>query len=179
VGQPAESVLWKPGTTPLEIAARCVMVYLVILVGLRLTGKREVGQMTPFDLVLVLLIANAVQNAMVGPDNSLIGGLIAAAVLFGINYVVGRLAQRYRPLSRLLKGHATILINRGIVQVWNLQREGIDREELAAAMREHGVTNLDDVRMAVLEVDGTISVLRNDDLTPEPRTHRRFRYLRK
>ncbi len=176
---PVDSVLWKPGTTPLEIVVRCVIVYLVILVGLRLTGKREVGQMTPFDLVLVLLIANAVQNAMVGPDNSLAGGLIAAIVLFGLNWLVGRLAHRYRPLSRLLKGHATILVNRGIVQVWNLEHEGIDRDELATALREHGVTSLDDVRLAVLEIDGTISVLRNDDLTQADKAHRRFRFLKR
>ena len=175
----ADSVFGRPGTTPLEIAARCVIVYVVVLVGLRLAGKREVGQMTPFDLVLVLLIANAVQNAMVGPDDSLAGGLIAAAVLFGMNWTVSRLAHRYRPLSKLLKGHATILVNRGVVQVWNLQHEGIDRDELAAAMREHGIASLDDVRLAVLEIDGTISVLRNDDLTQGDKAHRRFRFLKK
>jgi uncharacterized membrane protein YcaP (DUF421 family) len=175
----ADSVFGRPGTTPIEIVARCVIVYVVVLVGLRLMGKREVGQMTPFDLVLVLLIANAVQNAMVGPDNSLAGGLIAAAVLFGVNYTVGRLARRYQPLGRLLKGHATILINRGVVQVWNLQHEGIDRDDLAAAMREHGVESLDDVRMAVLEIDGTISCVRNDDLTKGDKSHRRFRFVKK
>lgn len=175
----ADSVLLKPGTTPLEIAVRCLIVYLAVLAGLRLTGKREVGQMTPFDLVLVLLIANAVQNAMVGPDNSLAGGLIAAAVLFAVNFAVGRFSRRYRPLSRLLRGHATILVNRGIVQEWNLKREGIEHEDLMAALREHGIGSYDDVRLAVLEVDGSISVLRNDDLTPGHRAHRRFRFLKK
>ena len=107
MGFSADSILWKPGTTPLEIAVRCVIVYLAVLAGLRLMGKREVGQMTPFDLVLVLLIANAVQNAMVGPDNSLTGGLVAAAVLFGVNFAVGRVSRRYRPFSRFLRGRKT------------------------------------------------------------------------
>ena len=179
MGSSLESVFWKPGTTPLEIAARCAIVYLAVLAGLRLTGKREVGQMTPFDLVLILLISNAVQNAMVGPDNSLAGGLVAAAALFLVNFAVGRLTRRYRPLSRLLRGHATILVNRGIVQEWNLKREGIEHEDLMAALRQHGIGSYDDVRLAVLEVDGTISVLRNDDLTPGEKTHRRFRFLKK
>jgi len=179
VGFSADSILWKPGTTPLEIAVRCVIVYLAVLAGLRLMGKREVGQMTPFDLVLVLLIANAVQNAMVGPDNSLTGGLVAAAVLFGVNFAVGRVSRRYRPFSRFLRGHATILVNRGIIQEWNLKREGIEHEDLEAALREHGIGSYDDVRLAVLEVDGTISVLRNDDLAPGEKSHRRFRFLKK
>ncbi|MGH9366122.1 MAG: DUF421 domain-containing protein [Thermoanaerobaculia bacterium] len=169
------SVLWTPGTSLLEIAVRCVVIYVVVFAGLRWTGKREVAAMTPFDLVLVLLIANAVQNAMLGPDNSLLGGVLAAAVLFAINFAVGRLSRRYRPLARLLRGHATLLVNRGVVQAWNLEREGIDREDLMAALREHGVTSPDDVEMAVLEVDGAISVVRNDDLTPGHKPHRRFR----
>jgi uncharacterized membrane protein YcaP (DUF421 family) len=156
-----------------------VIVYLVILAGLRLMGKREIGQLTPFDLVLVLLIANAVQNAMVGPDNSLAGGLVAAAALFGLNFAVGRLVRRSRPVSRLLRGHATILVNRGIIQEWNLKREGIEHDDLMAALRQHGIATADDVRLAVLEVDGTISVVKNDDLTPTgDRSHRRFRFLK-
>ncbi|HET7453865.1 MAG TPA: YetF domain-containing protein, partial [Thermoanaerobaculia bacterium] len=165
--------MWQLATPPLEILARCALVYVVVLVGLRLSGKREIGQMTPFDLVLILLIANAVQNAMIGNDNSLAGGLIAAAALLALNFTVGRAARRWLPLGRLLKGHATVLINRGVVIDEHLKREGISRDELTTALREHGVGSLDDVRLAVLEVDGSISVLKNDDLTPaEGKAHR-------
>ncbi|SRR5258706_2379500 len=171
--------MWKLGTPALEILVRCTLVYLLVLVGLRLSGKREVGQMTPFDLVLILLISNAVQNAMVGPDNSVIGGLIAAAMLFLLNFVVGKVGGKWLKFGKLLRGHATLLINHGIVQVDKLQREGISFDDLMAALREHGVATVEDVRLAVLEVDGSISVLKNDDLTPAGhKPHRRFRYLK-
>ena len=171
--------MWNLGTAALEIAARCAIVYVFMLVALRISGKREVGQMTPFDLVLILLIANAVQNAMVGPDNSLLGGLIAAGVLFALNITVGRAAGRWMKLGRLLRGHATLLINRGIILEAHLAREGILQSDLMAALREHGVSSPEDVRLAVLEVDGSISVLKNDDVTPsEHKPHRRFRYLK-
>jgi uncharacterized membrane protein YcaP (DUF421 family) len=173
------SDLWKLGTPVGQILVRCLVVYFFVLAGLRLTGKREVGQMTPFDLVLILLISNAVQNAMVGPDNSLLGGLIAAAVLLLVNLVLGRLVPRSRVVANVLKGHATLLINRGVVQEAHCQKEGVTTEDLMAALREHGIAHLDDVRLAVLEVDGSISVLKNDDVVPRgEKAHRRFRYLK-
>ena len=171
--------VFRLGTSAAEIFARCLIVYLFVLVGLRLTGKREVGQMTPFDLVLILLIANAVQNAMVGPDTSLVGGLLAAAVLFLLNFVVSRLVPRSRAFTSLVRGHATMLVNRGAIQHNHCEREGITTEDLMAALREHGVGHLEDVRLAVLEVDGSISVLKNDDVVPRgDKPHRRFRYLK-
>jgi uncharacterized membrane protein YcaP (DUF421 family) len=172
------SSMWHLATPWLEILVRCAIVYVFVLLGLRLSGKREVGQMTPFDLVLILLIANAVQNAMIGNDNSLAGGLVAAAALLVLNFTVGRAATRWAGFGRLLRGHATILINHGVIDDAHLHREGITHEDLKAALREHGVEHLDDVRLAVLETDGTISVLRNDDLTPGHKPHRRFRYLK-
>ncbi|HWC65598.1 MAG TPA: YetF domain-containing protein [Thermoanaerobaculia bacterium] len=172
--------MWHLATPWLEIVARCAIVYAAVLVGLRLSGKREIGQMTPFDLVLILLIANAVQNAMIGNDNSLAGGLVAAAALIVLNFSVGRAARRWMPLGRLVKGHASVLVDRGIVVEDHLRREGIARDELMAALREHGVGSLDDVRLAVLEVDGSISVLKNEDIKPaEGKPHRRFRYLKR
>src|SRR5512136_2899887 len=90
--------------TLVEIALRTGVIYLLVLLGIRLTGKREVGQMTPFDLVLLLLIANVVQNAMTGPDTSLIGGLVGATTLLGINAVMGRLVWRHRRLRQLVEG---------------------------------------------------------------------------
>src|SRR5258706_11130236 len=95
------------------IVVRTVVVYVFVLAGLRLTGKREVGQLAPFDFALVLLIANAVQNAMVGPDTSLVGGLVAAGVLLGINYLLGLLATRNKAIERLLHGRAKLLVYRG------------------------------------------------------------------
>ncbi len=172
--------MWKLATPWLEITARCAIVYAVVLVGLRLSGKREIGQMTPFDLVLILLIANAVQNAMIGNDNSLSGGLVAAGALIVLNFTVGRAARRWLPIGRLLKGHATVLVNRGLVIDDHLRRESIGRDELMTALREHGVGDLDDVRLAVLEVDGSISVLKNEDVTPAAgKPHRRFKYLKR
>ena len=105
--------MWVFDRTLLEIAVRTTIIYVVVLVGIRLTGKREVGQLTPFDLVLLLLIANAVQNAMVGPDTSLTGGLLSAAVLIVANYVVAAGRERVPILRRAVQGSPTLLINDG------------------------------------------------------------------
>jgi uncharacterized membrane protein YcaP (DUF421 family) len=142
-----------------NVALRTTIIYLVILVGLRLAGKREIGQMTVFDLVVLLLIANAVQNAMVGPDTSLTGGVLAAVVLLVLNAVVARLRLRWPRLRRLIEGSPTLLVLRGQVLTDRLRREGLDHETLEAALREHGITDLSDVEMAVLEIDGSISVV--------------------
>jgi uncharacterized membrane protein YcaP (DUF421 family) len=142
-----------------NIVLRTAAVYLVVLLGLRLTGKREIGQMTVFDLVLLLLIANAVQNAMVGSDTSLLGGLIAAGALLVLNAGVSRLRLRSKRLRRLIEGSPTLLVLHGKVIESHLRREGLDEETLEAAIREHGVAELTDVEMAVLEIDGSISVV--------------------
>jgi uncharacterized membrane protein YcaP (DUF421 family) len=136
-----------------------VAVYLVLLMGLRLAGKRELGQMTIFDLVVLLLLANAVQNAMVGPDTSLTGGLLAAGALLAMNLIVAQLGIRWPRLRRFVEGSPTVLILHGQVLARHLQREGIDQDELAAALREHGVAEVSQVEMAVLEIDGSISVV--------------------
>lgn len=159
------------------IVLRTAVVYVFVLAGFRILGKRTTGQMTAFDLTLLLLLANAVQNAMVGPDNSLLGGLAAAAVLLLLNATVGRLARRGGTLGKMLRGRARLLVNRGIVVEHNLADEGISHEELMQALREHGIATPEEVRLAVLEVDGTISVLKNDDVSAEThKPHRRFRF---
>ncbi len=158
------------------VVARTLVVYAVMVLGLRLTGKREVGQFTPFDLVFVLLIANAVQNAMVGPDNTLLGGIVAAITLFGVNWVVGRIAGRERGVSRWLMGEPRVLVNDGQVVASSLEREGVTPEELDAAIREHGFDKVSDVRLAVLEVDGTISIVPMDSQVI--RSHRRVRQVK-
>ena len=163
----------------LDVAVRTAVVYLALLVGLRLTGKRQVGQFTPFDLLLLLLLANAVQNAMVGPDVSLWGGLVAAATLLALNGVVAAVAWRGRGAARLLEGMPTLLIRHGRVLEPNLVKEGISREDLMRALREHGVDSPELVRSAILEVDGAISVLREDEAPPVTKPHHRIRGVRR
>jgi uncharacterized membrane protein YcaP (DUF421 family) len=149
-------------TSPQAIALivlRTVVVYSFVLIGLRWGGKREVGQMAPFDFALILLIANAVQNAMVGPDSSLVGGLVAAGVLILVNSVLGLFAARSRRVERLLRGRARVLIFRGHVQEGNLEAEKMSHADLLQALRENGLGSVDECRLAVLEVDGTVSVV--------------------
>ncbi len=146
-------------TSALGIVVRTVAVYVVVLVGLRLVGKREIGQVTVFDLVLLLLIANAVQNAMLGPDTSLTGGILAALVLLLVDAAIGRLRLRSPRLSRWVEGTPTLLVLHGKVIPQHMRREGIDQETLLTALREHGVAEVGEVETAVLEIDGSISVV--------------------
>lgn len=151
--------IWTIATPPLSIILRTAVIYLVILIGLRLAGKREIGQMTIFDLVMLLLIANAVQNAMVGPDVSLAGGILAAVVLLVMNYIIARMRLYFPAVRRLVEGSPTLLVLHGKVLNRNLNREGLDQETLETALREHGIAEMSEVEMAVLEVDGSISVV--------------------
>lgn len=149
------------------IILRTLCVYVFILAGFRISGKREVGQLAPFDFALILLIANAVQNAMVGPDTSLVGGLAAATVLLLTNYGLGHFAARHRGLERLLRGHARVLITKGQAHAESMDLEGISHTELLQALRENGCGTIDECRLAVLEVDGTISVIAKKDHPPK------------
>jgi len=158
---------------PVGIVLRSLAVYVAVLVGLRLAGKREVGQMTAFDLVVLLLLANAVQNAMLGPDMSLTGGLIAAGVLLAMNAVVAHLRLKSRRLRRMVEGTPTLLVADGKVLGANLAREGMDNEELDAALREHGVARVEDCEIAVLEIDGTVSVITRRPGDPPVRRRQR------
>ena len=159
-------MLFKLGTPGWEIAIRTAIVYLVILFGLRLFGKRQLGQMSTGDLVMILLIANAVQNAMVGPDVSLSGGLIAAAVLLVMNFAVVRLLGLTPLGERLLEGGPTLLVKDG----------ALVPEEVETAIREHGIADVGGVRAAYLEPDGTISVIPID--VQPMRGRRRVRRVR-
>jgi uncharacterized membrane protein YcaP (DUF421 family) len=155
------------------VAFRTIVVYAALLLGLRVFGKRELGQMTSFDLVVILVVSNAVQNAMVGPDTSLTGGLVAAATLLAANWIVDRLDLRSIWLHQELVGQPSLLIDRGRFIDDHLRREGVSRDEVMQALREHGVADLEQVQMAILEVDGTISVVPAEAKTI--RTHRRIR----
>jgi len=142
-----------------EVVLRTLAVYVALLLLLRLAGKRELGQMTTFDLVVVLIISNAVQNAMVGANVSLTAGIVAAATLLVANATVDRVGLRSAWLRDRLRGVPTLLIHDGAVVPEHLRREGIDEDEIMQALREHGVDDVRHVKTAVLEVDGTISVI--------------------
>ncbi len=160
-------------TPPWELVLRSVLIYLALLVALRLFGKREVGQFTLYDLVLVLLVANAVQPAMTGPDTSLAGGLVIIVTLVLLNFAIGRL-DRFRLFSRLLEPQPTLIIRDGKYLTDQLRREGIDREECDTAIREHGLSDVSEVQLGVLEPDGTISIVGRQ--VEMQRTKRRVRY---
>jgi uncharacterized membrane protein YcaP (DUF421 family) len=166
---------WDSGL--FEVGARTAIVYLALLTGLRLMGKREIGQMTPFDLVVLLLISNAVQNAMVGPDNSVSGGLVAAAVLLVLNRGIAWLRWHVARLRPLLEGSPAVLIEDGVWRDANLRREGLTREEVEMGLREHGVERVEEVHRAVLELDGSISVV-TATIPPQRHQRRRSKYVR-
>jgi uncharacterized membrane protein YcaP (DUF421 family) len=155
----------------LQVAARTAVIYIVVLAGVRLSGKREVGQMTPFDLTLLLLISNAVQNAMTGPDNSLIGGIVAAATLLVMNYFVAEVSGGNRRFRKFIEGQPSLLVHDGEPIMSHMAKEHISIDELQRAMREHGIGSLKDVALSVLEVDGSISFLKYDEIKPDAGTH--------
>jgi uncharacterized membrane protein YcaP (DUF421 family) len=167
-----ESLLNLDPTSLLVVALRACVVYLVLLGLLRVGGKRELGQLAPFDLVVLLVISNAVQNAMVGSDTSLTGGIVAAITLVALNWAVDRLAVRTPWLRRRVVGTPTLLVHQGELLLPHLVQEGVTEDEVLQALREHGVDELADVKSAVLEVDGTISVIPID--APSTRTRRRL-----
>jgi|SRR5208337_731302 len=162
-----------------EIFIRTASIYLLILIGVRLSGKREVGQMTPFDLTLLLLLSNAVQNAMTGPDTSLTGGVVAACTLLLMNYLVAEVSGMNRRFRRFVQGSPTLLIHDGQLLPSNLAREHLTVDEVERALREHGIASVKDVSLAVLEVDGSISALKYDDIVPGHQPHPRLRFLQK
>ncbi len=161
----------------LQIVLRTGLIYLLVLLGVRLSGKREVGQMTPFDLTLLLLLSNSVQNAMTGPDTSLAGGAVAACTLLILNYLVAEVSGGNRRFRRLIQGQPTLLIHDGKTIESHMAKEHVSVDELHRALREHGISNIDQTALAVLEVDGSISCIKYDELKPEANTHlarRRF-----
>ena len=162
----------------LQIVMRTGVIYLLVLIGVRLSGKREVGQMTPFDLTLLLLLSNSVQNAMTGPDTSLLGGAVAAATLLILNSLIGNLSGVNRHFRRLIEGQPALLVHDGKVIESHMAREHVSMDELQRALREHGIAGVPDVALAVLEVDGSISVLKHDDVKPEAQPHRRMKFLK-
>jgi uncharacterized membrane protein YcaP (DUF421 family) len=155
----------------LEIALRTAAIYVLVLVGVRLSGKREVGQMTPFDLTLLLLLSNSVQNAMTGSDTSLAGGAVAAVVLLVMNYFVADLSGANRRFRKFIQGEPSMLIHDGELIAAHMAKEHVSMDELQRAMREHGIADFHQVAIGVLEVDGSMSFLRYDDINPNAPNH--------
>lgn len=141
-----------------ELLLRGSVVYFVLFVLFRLSGKRQAGQMTPFDLLLLLIISNAVQNAMVGADTSIIGGLLVAAVLIVWNQLLGWLTSRSRRIEDLLEGRPVVLVHNGHVFEDELRRNRMSIEELRGALRSEGCFDLSDAAFAILETNGHVSV---------------------
>ena len=139
---------------------RSLLVYVFLLLVLRLTGKRQVGQLAPFDLVLLLVLSNAVQNAMNGGDNSITGGILLATTLVAINWAVGFLTFRSKKLERLVEGRPEILVHGGHVDHDAMRRCQMTMHELEAALRAEGFCGPEDVRFALLENNGHVTVIR-------------------
>jgi len=143
----------------LAIAGKTTLIYFFLVLGLRLMGKRELGQMTIYDVVLIIVLANSVQNAMVGDDNSLVGGIVAAITLLVWNRLFTLVLASSKHASRLMVGEPLLIVRDGELILSHMRKEGITRNQIMAALREHGLTKLEDAEICVLEIDGTISVV--------------------
>ncbi len=165
--------------TLIEIVIRTSCIYLLVLAGVRITGKREVGQMTPFDLTLLLLLSNAVQNAMTGTDTSLAGGAVAALTLLLLNYAIAELSGANRRFRKLVQGSPSLLIHDGQLVMPHLAKEHVTVDEVQRACREHGISCVSDVALGVLEVDGSISLLKYDDVPASIHPPHRVKFLQK
>ena len=153
-----------------EKIVRPIVVYVFLVVGLRLAGKRELAQLNPFDLVVLLTLSNTVQNAIIGNDNSITGGLIGAATLLVVNYVVVRFLYGHERLERLVEGDTDVLIEGGVINAESLRRELITKGELEAAAHKQGFASLDEIERAILEPGGSICFFAKTP-TPESARH--------
>ncbi len=161
------SDLWNLDIPILEKVIRPILVYFFLLIALRLGGKRELGQLTGFDLVVLLMLSNTVQNAIIGNDNSVIGGLIGAAALLLTNALVVRVAYRYPQIEGVVEGKPTLLVFDGQIIAENLAKELINEAELRIDLRRQGFENLAEIRAATLETSGSLTVERSSDM-PDP-----------
>lgn len=157
---------------PWELVVRSVAIYVALLLALRVFGKRELGQLTLFDLVAILLVANAVQPAMTGPDTSLLGGLVIILALLVSNRLLAEGRRRVPALRHVLESPATTIARDGAWLPDAVNREGLDASDLDTALREHGITVVEEVALAVLEPDGSISVVPRAPARPPSRRHR-------
>ncbi len=151
--------MWNLAVPWWELVVRGVVVYGFLLLLLRLSGKRQVGQLAPFDLVLLLVLSNAVQNSMNAGDNSLLGGMISAVTLIALNYGIGYLTYRNKRLEAVVEGRPQLLIHDGKVFEDVMARAQLTHHELNAALRQEGCASADEVQAAVLENNGAITVV--------------------
>lgn len=168
--------MFQLGLPVLEKILRPVIVYFFLLVGLRLAGKRELAQLNPFDLIVLLTLSNTVQNAIIGDDNSVTGGLIGAAALFGVNYLVVRFLYGHRRIDELAEGEPDVLICDGKIDEAVMKKQLITRTEVEAAAHRQGFASLAEVDRAVLESGGTISFIGKK---PAPEESRHKELLKK
>jgi uncharacterized membrane protein YcaP (DUF421 family) len=155
----------------LSIVVRSVIVYLFVILAIRFFGKKELSQLSIVDLVFILLISNSLQAAMVGNDVTLTGGLVAAASLFIVNWLLKNLIYKSKKISETIQGSPIMLVYQGKIIHKHLEKAQISHEELEAAIREHGVKDIAAVDLAILEVDGNISVL-SSNFTKKTRKRR-------
>ena len=158
------------GLPVLEKIVRPILVYLFLIVGLRIAGKRELAQLNPFDLVVLLTLSNTVQNAIIGDDNSVTGGIIGAATLLGVNYFVVRFLFDHEKLDRLVEGDPDVLIKEGRICEDRLRAELITRSELEAAAHKQGFASLDEIDRAILDTGGSVSFFAKKP-TPDATRH--------
>jgi uncharacterized membrane protein YcaP (DUF421 family) len=150
--------MWKLAVPWWELVARAVIIYVFLLVILRMTGRRQVGQLAPFDLVLLLVLSNGVQNAINAGDNSLTAGIVLSVTLIALNVTMANVTWRWRKLEALIEGKPRLLIHNGKMVQQGLAKERITRHEMMAALRDAGVSKIEEVQTAVLETNGHISV---------------------
>ena len=151
--------MWQMSVPWWEFVLRGVVVYLFLLVFMRLSGKRQTGQYEPFDLILLLILSNAVQNSMNAGDNSLVGGLISAATLIGCHVVLAQLTFRYAWMARLIDGTPQVLVQQGQVNTDLMRKELLSTDDLEAALRASGCLHLHEVERATIETNGQITVV--------------------
>lgn len=152
-----------------QFVLRAVLVYFAVMVLVRVSGKRAVGQFTPFDLVLLILIGNAVQNGLNGGDNSLTAALILSTSLLALNYLVAFLSARFPRVRKLVEGEPVVLVRNGEVFRDVLRRELVSRADFDKAMREAGLFEPDQIRLAVLETNGHITIIPRENAEPAGR----------
>ena len=159
-------IMWTLSVAWWELIVRAAIVYAVLIILLRITGKRQVGQLAPFDLVLLLVLSNAVQNAMNGGDNSVLGGIISAVTLISLNFAVGYLTYRSKRLESMIEGQPEVLIHNGKLFEKVMARAQLTHHELNAALRQEGCMSVAEVHCAILENNGTITVHQRPSTSP-------------
>src|SRR3989442_15411296 len=158
--------MWHISVPWWELIFRGVVVYTFLLALLRVTGKRQVGQLAPFDLVLLLVLSNAVQNSMNGGDNSLVGGLISATTLVGLNFLIGLITYKSKKLEAIIEGRPQVLVHNGKLFEDVMASAKLTHHELDSALRQAGCNCIEEVHSAILENNGSISVVARHTLPP-------------